>query len=366
MLDIWSWSATGWRRGGHRAAAAARRERPLLSGRHRPVGEAPPRRAQARRAPLRSDGGEGRSRGPEAGPPFAEALRGPGISVIAEVKRHSPSKGPIRPDLDSATLVWAYEAGGARRSPCSPRRATSTGALSDLRTAAGATALPLLRKDFIGDPYQVYEARAFGASAVLLIAGLLLDERPAGSGSSGPGPRAWTYCWRCTTRGRWSARSRGGRHRRHQQSRPAHVRGVARDELSAWRAWCRPGRILVAESGIRDRADVERLAAAGVDAVLVGESLLRQGEAGAAVAASRQASLRRGAAVWRSRHERGGRMSVDGHTIRVLTPVGLADVTQEALPSALLEGLRGSEGPVTWVHAESNPRRDSGPGRHGS
>jgi indole-3-glycerol phosphate synthase len=215
---------------------------------------------------------------------FAAALRGPGLSVIAEVKRFSPSKGPIRPDLDVATLTAAYEAGGAAAVSVLTEQDHFRGGLPDLRTASGVTALPLLRKDFILDPYQVYEARTHGASAVLLIAALLDDaqlESLAGL-----------------------ARDLGldvllEVHDAGEMARALQVDdvviGVNNRDLRTFEVSLRasldlagmvpPDRLLVAESGIRDRADVEALAAAGVDAVLVGESLLRQRDVAMAVSA---------------------------------------------------------------------------------
>jgi len=219
-----------------------------------------------------------------SGPSFAEAIRAPGLSLIAEVKRASPSKGPIRPDLDVEALAAAYEAGGAAAVSVLTEEDHFRGGLQDLRTAAAATALPLLRKDFIVDPYQVYEARAFGASAILLIAALLDDG----------GLRDLAAL----------ARNLGldvllEVHDAGEMARALLVEdvviGVNNRDLRTFEVSLQtsldlagmvpPDRLLVAESGIRDRADVEVLAAAGVDAVLVGESLLRQKEVAAAVAA---------------------------------------------------------------------------------
>jgi len=215
---------------------------------------------------------------------FAGALRGPGLSVIAEVKRFSPSKGPIRPDLDAGALAAAYETGGAAAISVLTEGDHFRGSLDDLQTAAGCTTLPLLRKDFIVDPYQVYEAGAYGASAVLLIAALL-DDRDLRD---------------------LAALARDLRldvllevHDASEMARALFVEdaviGINNRDLRTFEVSLQtslklaglvpPGRLLVAESGIKDRADVEELASAGVDAVLVGESLLRQGEAAAALSA---------------------------------------------------------------------------------
>ena len=236
------------------------------------------RQARTPLAELKKAGGQG------ARVSFEAALRGPGLKVIAEVKRFSPSKGPIRPDLDVATLVAAYEAGGAAAVSVLTEGDHFRGSLEDLQAAAGGTALPLLRKDFVVDPYQVYEALASGASALLLIAALL-DDREL---------REFTAL----------AQDLGldvllEVHDASEMARALDVEdvvvGINNRDLRTFEVSLQtslslaglvpPGRLLVAESGIKDRADVEELASAGVDAVLVGESLLRQGEAAAAVSA---------------------------------------------------------------------------------
>jgi indole-3-glycerol phosphate synthase len=109
----------------------------------------------------------------EAPRDFRAVLRGEGIKIIAEVKRASPSKGCFAPNLDVAALVQSYTRGGAAAVSVLTEPDYFKGSLDDLTAARQATHLPLLRKDFIVDTYQLYEARTHGADAVLLIAALL-------------------------------------------------------------------------------------------------------------------------------------------------------------------------------------------------
>jgi indole-3-glycerol phosphate synthase len=212
---------------------------------------------------------------------FAGAIGGQGISLIAEVKRASPSKGPIRPDLDVADLVAEYEEAGADAISVLAEQDFFLGSLDDLKTAAAHTGLPLLCKDFVLDEYQLHEARALGASAVLLIAALLKGRR---LGELAEAARALDLDVLLEV------------HNEADLERAVTVEGVVlginnRDlrtfqvslETTERLAGLVPaGRLLVSESGIRDYDDVRRMAAAGVDAVLVGESLLRAGDVRAA------------------------------------------------------------------------------------
>ena len=117
----------------------------------------------------------------EGARPFNEALVRPGLSLIAEFKRRSPSVGEIGAGAGVADLVGAYERGGAAALSILTEERHFAGSLDDLRAARGASGLPILRKDFIVDRYQLYEAAANGADAVLLIVAGLEDDQLAGS-----------------------------------------------------------------------------------------------------------------------------------------------------------------------------------------
>jgi indole-3-glycerol phosphate synthase len=108
--------------------------------------------------------------------PFSEALTRPGISVIAEHKRRSPSAGEIRQGATVTEIVEAYERGGAAAVSILTEQRHFGGSLDDLREARAASVLPILRKDFIVDPYQVYESAVAGADAILLIVAALDDD----------------------------------------------------------------------------------------------------------------------------------------------------------------------------------------------
>jgi indole-3-glycerol phosphate synthase len=119
---------------------------------------------------------EGRLAAPREDRPFSEALARPGISVIAEHKRRSPSAGELRAGASVTEIVQAYERGGAAAVSVLTEGPHFGGALDDLRDARAASGLPILRKDFIVDRYQVFESAAAGADALLLIVAALDDD----------------------------------------------------------------------------------------------------------------------------------------------------------------------------------------------
>jgi indole-3-glycerol phosphate synthase len=214
--------------------------------------------------------------------PFAAALRTSEVSLIAEVKRASPSKGPIRPGLEVGPLVGAYEASGARALSVLTEEEFFHGGLDDLRQAVTAALLPVLRKDFVVDEYQVHEARAWGADAVLLIAALLSDQelhRLAGLALDlDLDVVLEVHDQAELERALPLAEVIIGVNNR--DLRTFTVSLATTFELAAL---VPSDRILVSESGIWTHEDVVQLAASGVNAVLVGESLLRSPDVGTAV-----------------------------------------------------------------------------------
>ncbi|EHN09305.1 Indole-3-glycerol phosphate synthase [Patulibacter medicamentivorans] len=206
-------------------------------------------------------------------PSFAAALCAPGLSVIAEHKRRSPSRGAIRVDLELTEIVRDYERGGAAAVSVLTEERHFGGALDDLTEAAWVCGLPLLRKDFVVDRYQLLEARAAGASAVLLIVAALpirrLEELHGAALDLGLDVLVEVH----DAVELDVARSIGARivgvNNRDLRDFSIDVERTYRllDGMPA-------GALVVAESGIRGVDDARRLAAAGVDAVLVGEALM--------------------------------------------------------------------------------------------
>lgn len=216
---------------------------------------------------------------------FAEAIgAGERMTVIAEIKRRSPSKGELAPDLDAATTAKQYAVGGAAALSVLTDQPSFGGSLADLQAARAATDLPALRKDFTLDPIQVVEARAAGADAVLLIVAALNDDgllRALRETAEGLGMTALVEV--DDDAGIDRAVGAG-----------ATVIGVTNRDLHTFAEDLSVGERLaarlpeatvkVAESAIRGPADAARMAAAGFHAVLVGEHLVRAPDAEAAVA----------------------------------------------------------------------------------
>ena len=207
---------------------------------------------------------------------FASALRGDCIQLIAEVKKASPSRGIIRPDFDPLEIAQIYASNGASAISVLTEPKYFQGSLNhlkDIRNTMGNKRLPLLRKDFLGDPYQVYESRAYGADSLLLIVAILTPEKL--SELLGLSHELKMSCLvEVHNEAELEIALRSG----------AGIIGINNRDLQTFtvdltvterlRPLIPPDRIVVSESGIKDRNDMEKLGKWGVDAVLIGESLM--------------------------------------------------------------------------------------------
>src|SRR5438876_11716662 len=207
---------------------------------------------------------------------FEGALRpSPGaVRLIAEVKKASPSRGVLAEDLDPATLAATYAAHGADAISVLTDEKYFHGSLDDLRRVRAAVDVPLLRKDFTIDEYQLWESRAAGADAVLLIVSILEPARLAEllAAAKGLGLAALVECH--TAAELDQALAVGSR-----------IVGINNRDLATFETRIRttlellplipPGPIVVSESGFFTAADVRRVVAAGAHAILVGEGLVR-------------------------------------------------------------------------------------------
>ena len=216
------------------------------------------------------------------GRPFAEALSRPGTSLIAEHKRRSPSAGTIREGTSCADVVRAYERGGAAALSVLTEEAHFGGSLADLHEARAASELPVLRKDFTIDPYQLYEAKAAGADAVLLVVGAMTQSELASLYRE-----AHSLDLDAVVE----------IHNEEELDRAlevdADVLGINNRDLEDFTvdiqrtfdllADIPAGKIVVSESGIQNRHQIDELEQVGVDAVLIGEALMRAPDPEAAV-----------------------------------------------------------------------------------
>ncbi|MCL4114781.1 UNVERIFIED_CONTAM: hypothetical protein GTU68_053817 [Idotea baltica] len=217
---------------------------------------------------------------------FAAALRAPGLSVIAEVKRRSPSKGDLAADLDPAEVALAYAEGGAACLSVLTDVDHFGGSPADLQAARAAVDLPVIRKDFTVAVHDVYDARLMGADAVLLIAAALNDDELAefSTAASTVGLAALFEIHDEAELERALAAN--------AQVIGVNQRDLVTFEVDQERAvrmapQIPEGLVRVAESGVRGPEDAAVLYQAGFDAVLVGESVVTAGERSAAVRALR-------------------------------------------------------------------------------
>lgn len=215
---------------------------------------------------------------------FIRALQPDAVNIIAEIKRRSPSKGIIRADFDPVTIARHYTAGGAAAISCLTEEDFFDGSLAHLRAVRRATPLPLLRKDFIFDEYQICEAVHAEADAVLLIAGMLdgvqLNDLLQTAASLGLDVLVEVH---------------DHAELEHALRCDVQLLGINNRDLRTFKTTLAtslalaaelPRAItLVSESGIRTRADIDRLRAAGFHAFLIGEELMRAEDEEAALRA---------------------------------------------------------------------------------
>lgn len=229
-----------------------------------------------------------------AGPvrPFAGALRTAAardrMAVIAEIKRRSPSKGTLDDSLDPAAVAREYEAGGAACLSVLTDRDYFGGSADDLRTARTACGLPVLRKDFTVSALDVCDARAMGADAVLLIAAAL-DDGELSSFLKLARSLDLTALVEVHDETELARALDAGADLVGVNQRDLRTFEVDRNRAVRLAAKIPPGVVAVAESGIRDAADVAALADAGYQGVLVGEALVRSRDRRAALAGLRGA-----------------------------------------------------------------------------
>ncbi len=211
---------------------------------------------------------------------FPSALNADGISIIAEVKKASPSKGVIREDFDAVEIALDYEANGAAAISVLTEEKYFEGSLDYLSSIRERISLPLLRKDFLFDPYQLVEARVFGADAVLLIAAVL-DDDTLKDLLFDAAKLGLSVLVEVHNEEELERTVRSG----------AQVIGINNRDLNTFVTDIETtkrllplvpdSRIIVSESGINTSLDIASLRDSGVDAFLIGEALMREADVGA-------------------------------------------------------------------------------------
>jgi indole-3-glycerol phosphate synthase len=207
---------------------------------------------------------------------FREALNDSSrVNVIAEFKRRSPSKGEILAGADPVKIAQSYSAGGAAAISVLTEEHYFDGSLEDLRKIKSAVNLPVLRKDFVFDPYQIYEAAAHGADGVLLIVAALDDDALLKLRELAEDELGLDALVEVHTSTEMDRANKSG----------ARLIGVNNRNLSTFKvrletsfdlaAMANPNAILVSESGLSNAADVKRLRNTGYSAFLIGETLMR-------------------------------------------------------------------------------------------
>ena len=214
---------------------------------------------------------------------LAGALMGESVRIIAEVKKASPSKGLLRPDFDPVSLASAYADNGAAAISVLTNADHFQGSIHDMKAVHGVAnlrGLPVLRKEFIFDPYQVYEARAYGADAILLIATMLMPD--ALKELLGLSQQLWMQCL---------VEVHDEEEVKVALDSGAEIIGINNRDLRTFEsdlavterlaARIPTGKVVVSESGIHSPDHIRRVGRAGAHAVLIGEALIASPDPGA-------------------------------------------------------------------------------------
>lgn len=217
---------------------------------------------------------------------FGAALKKDTLSVISEVKKASPSKGLIQPDFDYMKIAEEYDRNGADAISCLTEEYYFMGSSEYFKEIRGMVNIPMLRKDFIIDPYQIYEARIMGADAILLIAAILDDDKLREykdiAESLGMDILAEVHDERELERVLAADFNIVGINNRNLKTFEVTLNTTAR-----LAKLIPSGKVIVSESGIKDNDDMKLVRSRGADAVLIGEALMRSGNIGGTLRALR-------------------------------------------------------------------------------
>lgn len=213
---------------------------------------------------------------------FLDQVQVGGRAIIAEIKRASPSKGLIRGAFNPVVHAHQYEQAGARCISVLTDGPFFQGSLADLEAVRGASSIPLLRKDFMIDPYQVVEARASGADCILLIVAAL-DDAALRSLASVAGDEGLDVLVEVHDEKELERALAAGARFLGINNRNLHTFETSLDTTSRLAALVPDGVTLVSESGFRTAADLAGMEAIGVHAFLIGESFMREDDPGAAL-----------------------------------------------------------------------------------
>ena len=206
-----------------------------------------------------------------------EALRADGINIIAEFKRRSPSKGPIRADANLTQVVTSYEAGNAAAVSVLTEEDYFDGSLDDLRNVKATVTLPVLRKDFIFDDYQVYESAAAGADAILLIVAALDDETLVRLRRLAEDDLGLDALVEVHTSDEMKRASACGATLIGVNNRDLRTFEVSLETSISLAPQAPRESVLISESGLHSAGDLRRLHDAGYRGFLIGETLMRAG-----------------------------------------------------------------------------------------